>query len=457
MAQRASCCRSSREEELAQDPASTDHGRRRRRATRATASRASPRRSRSASKLFFEPRLSGTGSVLCATCHVPFRAFQDARARAFGLQEVDRNTPSLLDVSLYRWYGWDGAHDSLWAQSIRPLLDEREMRAPRRKVAQVDAARCSPGLRRPLRPQAAGGRRRGAGRRRQGARCVPGDAGHRAHALRRFSRRAARRARRCGLSGAAQRGLQIFVGKGNCSTCHFGPQFTNGEFADTGVPFFVGPGASIPGGHGGIEKLQASPFNLLGRYNDDAAERTAVRHAARRARSTATSASSRCRPAQRRAHRAVHARRQPRDAARGGAALLGAERGRLHADGERILKPLKLTQAESDDLVAFLESLTALTCREARSSTAASSPRPQYVAQAARPTRGVAQHAAHKKRASHAARGRPASIRLEAPRRPAGARRATAAGTAELNTSSPKLNTTVPTIQRRAGALDSPA
>ena len=33
---------------------------------------------------------------------------------------------------------------------------------------------------------------------------------------------------------------------------------------------------------------------------------------------------------------------------------------RLHADGERILKPLKLTQAETEDLVAFLESLTAL-------------------------------------------------------------------------------------------------
>ena len=31
---------------------------------------------------------------------------------------------------------------------------------------------------------------------------------------------------------------------------------------------------------------------------------------------------------------------------------------RLHADGERILKPLKLTPAEIDDLVAFLESLS---------------------------------------------------------------------------------------------------
>jgi len=30
---------------------------------------------------------------------------------------------------------------------------------------------------------------------------------------------------------------------------------------------------------------------------------------------------------------------------------------RLHADGERILKPLRLSDAKSDDLVAFLESL----------------------------------------------------------------------------------------------------
>src|SRR5262249_13247535 len=86
-------------------------------------------------RLFFEPRLSSTGSVLCATCHVPFRAFQDARARGFGLEAVDRNTPTVINVGLYRWYGWDGANDSLWAQSIRPLLDPREMRASASHVA----------------------------------------------------------------------------------------------------------------------------------------------------------------------------------------------------------------------------------------------------------------------------------------------------------------------------------
>ena len=52
-----------------------------------------------------------------------------ARRAASASQEVDRNTPTLLNVGFYRWYGWDGAHDSLWSQSLRPLLDPREMRS----------------------------------------------------------------------------------------------------------------------------------------------------------------------------------------------------------------------------------------------------------------------------------------------------------------------------------------
>ncbi len=88
-------------------------------------------------RLFFEPRLSGTGSVLCASCHVPFRGFQDARPRAFGLEQAERNTPSLLNVRFNRRFGWDGARDSLWAQSIRPLLEPREMRATPAHVAAV--------------------------------------------------------------------------------------------------------------------------------------------------------------------------------------------------------------------------------------------------------------------------------------------------------------------------------
>src|SRR5438270_13218396 len=57
-------------------------------------------------RLFFEPRLSGTGSVLCATCHVPYRSWQDGRTRAFGLDETDLNTPSLLNARFNHRFGW---------------------------------------------------------------------------------------------------------------------------------------------------------------------------------------------------------------------------------------------------------------------------------------------------------------------------------------------------------------
>ena len=45
---------------------------------------------------------------------------------------------------------------------------------------------------------------------------------------------------------AAARGLRLFIGRGNCTFCHFGPTFTNGEFADAGVPHFVEPGRVDP-------------------------------------------------------------------------------------------------------------------------------------------------------------------------------------------------------------------
>ena len=54
-----------------------------------------------------------------------------------GAAEVDRNTPTLMNARLGRWFGWDGAADSLWSQSIRPILDRRELGASPRHVAEL--------------------------------------------------------------------------------------------------------------------------------------------------------------------------------------------------------------------------------------------------------------------------------------------------------------------------------
>jgi cytochrome c peroxidase len=311
-------------------------------------------------RLFFEPRLSGTGSVLCATCHVPFRGFHDARPRAFGLEQVERNTPSLLNARFNRWFGWDGAQDNLWAQSIRPLLDPREMRATPAHVAGVVRQNYSNEYHAVFGPSPASdeeilvgvGKALAAFQETLVTGRAPFDEFR--DALERGDDAAA-----AGYPLAAQRGLRTFVGKGNCGVCHFGPQFTNGEFADTGVTLFVAAGRVDPGRHGGIQRLKASLYNLLGRYNDDTSRATATgtRYVEAQPRNLGEFRVPGLRNVARTApymHNGSLA--TLRDVLRFYSEL---SEERLRADGERILRPLRLTDAESDDLIAFLETLTA--------------------------------------------------------------------------------------------------
>ena len=130
-------CRSFPKEEIARS-CSTARGRRRRARDPSNRVSGKPEAIALGEKLFFEPRLSGTGSVLCATCHAPFRAFQDApRARLRPGRTSTATRRRCSTSRFYRWFGWDGAHDSLWSQSIRPLLDAardaRDARARRRR------------------------------------------------------------------------------------------------------------------------------------------------------------------------------------------------------------------------------------------------------------------------------------------------------------------------------------
>jgi cytochrome c peroxidase len=224
-------------------------------------------------RLFFEPRLSPSGKVLCATCHAPYRGFQDSRARAFGLAEVDRNTPSIFNVRYNRWFGWDGAGDSLWAQSVRPIFEAREMGGSQAQAAAL--LRGDPELScryekvfgepPPASDQAAlagVGKALAAFQETLVTGRTPFDDFR--DALEKGDRAAASL-----YPPAAQRGLRIFAGKGDCNTCHAGPAFSDGEFHDTGVPAAIAGGGVDPGREGGIRKLQANPFNLLGPYNDE--------------------------------------------------------------------------------------------------------------------------------------------------------------------------------------------
>ncbi len=86
--------------------------------------------------LFFDTRFSANGKVSCATCHDPALGFADGRSLAVGLEPLERHTPSLWNTAYQRWFFWDGRRDSLWAQSLDPIEDRREMALPRQQLVQ---------------------------------------------------------------------------------------------------------------------------------------------------------------------------------------------------------------------------------------------------------------------------------------------------------------------------------
>ena len=313
-------------------------------------------------QLFFEARLSIDGTLSCATCHQPLLAFADARRRSQGRQALDRNAPSLWNAVHERWYGWDGAADSLWAQAIRPILHAHEMDATPQHVRETIAhdtdlaCRYRQAFGQPPQDDAElvlvnASKAIGAfvGTLRSGR--TPFDAFR--DAVARGNTKAASR-----YPLAAQRGLRLFVGRGNCHLCHVGPMFSNGEFGDTGLPFFVRPSVVDPGRQRGIELLQLSEYNLLSRWSDarDDAAALKTQQVMPQHRNFGEFKVPSLRNVALTAPYAHDGQLATLDEVVRHYSELNLER--LHADGERILKPLHLSDGERADLVAFLQTLS---------------------------------------------------------------------------------------------------
>ena len=66
-------------------------------------------------------------------------------------------------------------------------------------------------------------------------------------------------------------GLRLFIGKGQCSTCHNGPLLTDQHFHNTGI---APRDTARPdrGRAAGVVKVQRDEFNCLGRFSDAKAE-----------------------------------------------------------------------------------------------------------------------------------------------------------------------------------------
>jgi cytochrome c peroxidase len=83
-------------------------------------------------KLFFDGRLSADGTVACATCHDPARAFTDGRQVSIGIKgrAGQRNAPTILNALYNKEQFWDGRVDTLEEQAALPIVNPVEMGQP---------------------------------------------------------------------------------------------------------------------------------------------------------------------------------------------------------------------------------------------------------------------------------------------------------------------------------------
>jgi len=196
--------------------------------------------------LFFDPRLSGSQTTSCATCHVPARSWGDglAKGRGQGGQPSARRTPTILNAAWSELLFWDGRAESLEEQALAPIAAPREMNQPLDKmigtVAKIPGyralfERAYPGE--PVTPKTV------------------------ARAIATFERTVVSgqapfdewiAGRESAISEDAKKGFDLFNTKAACQKCHEGWNFTDASFHDIGMPDDdPGRGALLP-----IEAMQ---------------------------------------------------------------------------------------------------------------------------------------------------------------------------------------------------------
>ncbi|MBL8794311.1 MAG: c-type cytochrome [Planctomycetia bacterium] len=178
--------------------------------------------------LFFEPRLSRTDKVSCASCHDPAKGFSNGERVAIGVEgkQGTRSAPSLFNVGYYRSLFWDGRARTLEEQALLPIQDAKEMGmnldALVRKLNGIDDYR----------------------RRFQTVFGGEATAARIGQALAAFERTIVSRdtpfdrylqGNQQALKPAALRGLKLFYGQARCFVCHQGPNFTDDEFHNIGI------------------------------------------------------------------------------------------------------------------------------------------------------------------------------------------------------------------------------
>jgi cytochrome c peroxidase len=191
--------------------------------------------------LFFDPRLSRSHATSCASCHNPGLGWGDGLSKGigFGMKQLGRHSPTILNAAWSDLLFWDGRADSLEAQALGPIASPGEMNMPLDLLIQT--VNGIPGYK-PLFERAYPGE--------------PVDGKTIARAIATFERTVVSGPAPFdkwiagdpnAISASAKRGFDLFNEKAHCAKCHSGWNFTDNGFHDIGVHSDdLGRGAKLP-------------------------------------------------------------------------------------------------------------------------------------------------------------------------------------------------------------------
>lgn len=180
-------------------------------------------------QLFFDGRLSRNNQVSCSHCHIPSAGFSDPHPTSSGVDDQlgGRQAPSILNTAFNPLQFWDGRVSSLEEQAAVPIQNPIEMaEIPDHLLAKLRTVE---------------------GYRRQFGEVFGTDIGLQGivEAIATYERtlistNSAFDRYMLGDSQAMQapaiRGMALFRGKARCILCHNGPNFTDNQFHNLGVP-----------------------------------------------------------------------------------------------------------------------------------------------------------------------------------------------------------------------------
>lgn len=184
-------------------------------------------------QLFFDSRLSKNNKVSCSYCHIPGAGFADPHPTSAGIDDLlgGRQAPTILNAAFNQFQFWDGRAGSLEEQATGPIQNPIEMaETPEHLVAKLKKVK---------------------GYQRKFRKVFGADISFQriTQAIATFERTIISRnssfdkylmGQTAAMDESAIRGMGLFKGKARCILCHNGPNFTDNQFHNLGVPQ-VGP------------------------------------------------------------------------------------------------------------------------------------------------------------------------------------------------------------------------